>query len=216
MCLTGIFSCKTSNGGGYNSLIQIIKRSKTMKKLKEFGKKNIKVLVAFVIGLMLSGVGVYAATYINSENVAYDNSSSGLSATNMQDALDEAYTNAMVEYECSNPGETSDNGYFCSVYNANCYSTTYITSISSSTTYYLMPITKYNLTILTTLSDSIISEFLIVKGYSNFAFSAGIISPITSDKFNGVYTENGSSSMGTPYHLSIESCKSHNYYWKEL
>ena len=74
-----------------------------MKKLKEFGKKNIKVLVAFVIGLMLSGVGVYAATYINSENVAYDNSSSGLSSTDLQGTIDEVYTktqNALYKKTC--------------------------------------------------------------------------------------------------------------------
>ena len=54
-------------------------------------KKNYKLLIACILGLILSGTGVYAVTYINAENVSYTNTSSGLSSTNLQDALDEAY-----------------------------------------------------------------------------------------------------------------------------
>ena len=64
-----------------------------MKEVRNFSKKNYKLVVAFLIGVLLAGTGVYAATYINAENVSYTNTTSGLSATNVQDALDEAYNN---------------------------------------------------------------------------------------------------------------------------
>ncbi len=63
-----------------------------MKKISKFIKSNYKFLIGVIVGLLLSGTGVYAANTIYSSNVTYDNSNSGLSATNVQDALDETYT----------------------------------------------------------------------------------------------------------------------------
>ena len=63
-----------------------------MKKISKFIKSNYKFLIGVIVGLLLSGTGVYAANTIYSKNVIYDNSNSGLSATNVQDALDETYT----------------------------------------------------------------------------------------------------------------------------
>ena len=63
-----------------------------MKKISRFIKNNYKFLIGVIVGLLLSGTGVYAANTIYSKNVTYDNSNSGLSATNVQDALDETYT----------------------------------------------------------------------------------------------------------------------------
>ena len=58
-------------------------------------KDNLKIIVAFILGLIISGTGVYAATILYSgDQVGYDNTSSGMSATNVQDALDELYTKA--------------------------------------------------------------------------------------------------------------------------
>ena len=66
-----------------------------MKKIKKFLVGNIKTVVAFVLGLIISGTGVYAATILFASNqVGYDNTSSGLTSTNVQDALDELYTKA--------------------------------------------------------------------------------------------------------------------------
>lgn len=68
-----------------------------MKKITKFFKKNILILLAFTIGLTLSGIGVYAATtYITASNVAYNNSTSKLSSTTVQAALDEAYKKADI------------------------------------------------------------------------------------------------------------------------
>ena len=62
-----------------------------LKKISEFIKENLKIVIAFSIGVVLTSTSVYAANTIYSKNVTYDNSSSGLSSVNVQDALDELY-----------------------------------------------------------------------------------------------------------------------------
>ena len=58
-------------------------------KIKEFSKKY---LVGFIIGSILFGtLGVYAVTYFPGLNTTYDNSDSGMTSTNVQDAIDELY-----------------------------------------------------------------------------------------------------------------------------
>ena len=60
-----------------------------MKKIKEFSKKY---LMGFFIGLILfTVVGVSAAAVFPSNQTTYDNSVSGLNATNVQTAIDELY-----------------------------------------------------------------------------------------------------------------------------
>ena len=63
-----------------------------MNNLSKFIKKNYKFIIGFVLGLVVASTSVYAANTIYSKNVTYDNSNSGLEATNVQDALDETYT----------------------------------------------------------------------------------------------------------------------------
>ena len=65
-----------------------------MKKVKKFLLKNIKPVLAFILGIIISGIGVYAAILYASSDVGYDNTGSGLTSTNVQDALDELYTKA--------------------------------------------------------------------------------------------------------------------------
>ena len=64
--------------------------------------KNYKVLIGLILGVLLSATGVYAATtYVGSGvDLSYSNSSSGLSSTNVQDALDELYINGGTGGEC--------------------------------------------------------------------------------------------------------------------
>ncbi len=57
-------------------------------------KERIKMLIMFVLGAILTGTTVYAATIISSINVGYNNASSKLVATNVQDAIDEVYKKA--------------------------------------------------------------------------------------------------------------------------
>lgn len=76
-------------------IINIRYKGDRMKKVKKFLLGNIKTVVAFILGIIISGRIVYAATIrLNSNQVGYDNTSSGTSATNIQDALDELYTTA--------------------------------------------------------------------------------------------------------------------------
>ena len=65
-----------------------------MKKIGNKIKQNAKVITAFVLGAILTGGTVYAATVLPSSQVGYDNSTSGLAATDVQGALDELYVKA--------------------------------------------------------------------------------------------------------------------------
>ena len=57
-----------------------------MKKIK---KKYILIIIGILIGLVISVGGVYAAVTITGSNVTYSNSSSGLTSTTVQGAIDE-------------------------------------------------------------------------------------------------------------------------------
>ena len=65
-----------------------------MKNIVNKLKQNAKIITAFVLGAILTGGTVYAATVLPSSQVGYDNSTSGLAATDVQGALDELFTKA--------------------------------------------------------------------------------------------------------------------------
>ena len=65
-----------------------------MKKAKKIIKNNLKVLVGIIIGTMVTGTGVYAATVINASDVSYKNASSGMTSTNVQGAIEELYSDS--------------------------------------------------------------------------------------------------------------------------
>ena len=55
-------------------------------------KNNLIVVTGFIIGIIISATGVYAATIIGKgSDLTYSNTSSGLSSTNIQGSLDELY-----------------------------------------------------------------------------------------------------------------------------
>ena len=63
-----------------------------MKKIKNFLLSNIKVIGAFIIGFLISTASVYAVSkFVNSNEVAYNNSTSGIPANNVQNAILELY-----------------------------------------------------------------------------------------------------------------------------
>ena len=62
-------------------------------KVKEKIKNNKRFLLGILVGLLISGGSVYAASII-SKDVSYDNSSSKLTSTNVQGAIDELYKTA--------------------------------------------------------------------------------------------------------------------------
>lgn len=58
-------------------------------KIKNFSKKY---LIGFVIsGILSVSISVYAVVTFPSNDVTYDNSSSGLKSTNVKEAIDELY-----------------------------------------------------------------------------------------------------------------------------
>ena len=76
-----------------------------MKKIKELLKSNIKFILGFILGLSFTIGSVYAAEILfASENVGYDNTTSGLSSTDVQGALDELYSLAQT---CGTPSANS-------------------------------------------------------------------------------------------------------------
>ena len=72
---------------------------KILSKIKN--SKSLFLVLGIIIGLAITIGGVYAATVINASNIEYSNSSSGLTSTNLQDALDEAYTKAKKVSHCA-------------------------------------------------------------------------------------------------------------------
>ncbi|MBO5414852.1 MAG: hypothetical protein J6A17_04410 [Bacilli bacterium] len=60
-------------------------------------KKNYKFILGIIVGLIIAGTSVYAATVIASSSISYDNTSSKLSSTNVKDALDELAKNTELK-----------------------------------------------------------------------------------------------------------------------
>ena len=84
--------------------------------MKRFIKENIKVVVAFVIGILVSTTGVIAATILSGTEVSYTgNKVSG--ADNIQQAIDSLYTTATTSSSECRTGyqKQSENGpeYSC-------------------------------------------------------------------------------------------------------
>ena len=52
-------------------------------------KNNIKLIIGIFIGILISTVSVYAAGELFASNITYDNTTSGLTSTNVQSALNE-------------------------------------------------------------------------------------------------------------------------------
>lgn len=69
--------------------------------MKNFFKKNVKMVVAFVIGgIVCGGITTVAAYAIASSDVSYSNTTSGSSATNVQDAVDDLYKRGNGQADC--------------------------------------------------------------------------------------------------------------------
>lgn len=72
-----------------------------MKKAKKFLLGNIKTIIAFLVGgIVFGGITTVAAYTILASNVSYSNTTSGSSATNVQDALNDLYSRARGENNC--------------------------------------------------------------------------------------------------------------------
>ena len=77
-----------------------------MKKIGKIIKNNYKIVLGIMIGILITGTTVYAATAIAGKDITYSNTTSGLSATTVQGAIDEIYekskTHCPEGYSCIN------------------------------------------------------------------------------------------------------------------
>ena len=93
-------------------------------------KNNYKIIIGIIIGVVISGCGVYAATVIAASNVGYTDNAS-LGATNVQDAIDKLNTKATTkikEAEAKCP-----KGYECNKITLCKRATTLHTEVCSNT-----------------------------------------------------------------------------------
>ena len=96
-------------------------------------KNNYKIIIGIIIGVVISGCGVYAATVIAASSVGYSDNAS-LGATNVQDAIDKLNTKATIkikEAEAKCP-----KGYECNKITLCKRATTLHTETCSQTSYY--------------------------------------------------------------------------------
>ena len=81
--------------------------------MKKFFKSNIKLIVGIVIGAIISGTGVYAATIVfDSDQVSYDNTNTNLQINNadvdnVQDAIDAIYNKVTAQLNTCNTNLTT-------------------------------------------------------------------------------------------------------------
>lgn len=72
-------------------------------------KINRKIVIVFILGIVLTGTGVYAVTTIAGNSIIYSNTKSGLKSTDVQGAIDELYEkvkkNCPDGYICAEPRE---------------------------------------------------------------------------------------------------------------
>ena len=61
--------------------------------MKAFFKNNLKFILGIFLGLMITGITAYALT-VPAGQISYDNTTSGMTSTNVAAALDELYTKA--------------------------------------------------------------------------------------------------------------------------
>lgn len=175
-----------------------------MKKIKEFTKKNIKLIIGLLIGTFVSGIGVYASTILYTGNeISFDNSKANLtlnnqSVTNMQEAMDALYEKSVrqsMDYMC--PGclyTKTVSGY--TKWNTQSQTATTVTSTTSGIT------TDY-----TTLGNSFLG---LVTNSSNEVVSAYACGLYNNDASKPFCIQG--SSDGSPYTSNMKLLQSSNYW----
>ena len=103
-----------------------------MKKIKNFLKRNVKYVIAFILGTLLSIFGVYATSTLYDGNVvSYDSTTSGLkiggvAVDNVQDAIDALYEKSLVCREQETSAGCPGTGCYYSWYES--YNSTWYTT----------------------------------------------------------------------------------------
>ena len=167
-----------------------------MKKEKSY---NSKILVGIILGILLSLVGVKAAS--NTEkgtNLLYNNSKSGLFSTNVQDAIDEVYNNSFCPsgYVCVKTKTTLALGDYVSMTPTKSSYTTDKSKTGYSSTQTINP-QELNLWRVISINDdgtvemisehvsSVAVSFMGQTGYQNLV---GYLNVLASQYENSTYT----------------------------
>ena len=168
-----------------------------MKKEKSY---NSKILVGIILGILLSLVGVKAAS--NTEkgtNLLYNNSKSGLFSTNVQDAIDEVYNNSFCPsgYVCVKTKTTLALGDYVKVTPTKSSYTTDTSKTGYSSTQTINP-QELNLWRVIKINDDgtveMISEYVssievYFAGQTGYQNLVGYLNVLASQYENSTYTK---------------------------
>ena len=156
-------------------------------KIKEFSKKY---LLGFIIGSILFGtLGVYAVTYFPGLNTTYDNSESGMTSTNVQDALDELY-NVCVPPKTAGDQIIEDNNlekdpYECRYFFTGGNPNNYITFNGEDAGWRIISI-ECDGTIKIMRTASIGNQYWDTSGSNNWARPASLNTYLNGTYYNGL------------------------------
>ena len=162
---------------------------------------NYKIILGLMIGIILSASGVYAATtYVgNGVDLTYDNSKSGLSSTNVQDALDELYGKSSCPdgYVCLKKKNTLALGDYVKMTPTKSSYTTDASKTGSTSTQTINP-QELNLWRVIKLNDDgtveMISEHVssvavYFRGQTGYQNLVGYLNVLASQYENSAYTK---------------------------
>ena len=168
--------------------------------MEEKKNYNYKILVGLVIGIFLSVTGVYATTtYIgNGIDLTYDNSKSGLSSTNVQDALNELYGKSCPEgYVCLKKKNTLALGDYVKMTPTKSSYTTDASKTGYTSTQTINP-QELNLWRVIKLNDDgtvemisehVSSTYVYFSGQTGYQNLVGYLNVLASQYENSTYTK---------------------------
>lgn len=123
-------------------------------------KKNFKyILITIITMFVLTITSIYAANTISGSQVTYDNTSSKLSSTNVQGAIDEIYTNI-------NSKTTCPDGYYCKAKKSSPGVGDYV-KMTPTLTSYTTDTSKTGYTSTQTINPSELNLWRVLKVNSN-------------------------------------------------
>ena len=159
--------------------------------MKEFVRKNYKLFVGIIIGSVLTTGIVFATVLTTASEVFYDNTESGIEATNMQAAVDELYEEA---HTCKPQINFKVGDYVKMTPTSKSYTTS-----ASSTGYSAQTINPSELNLwriigsnsdgtYDAVSANVSSTVIYFTGYTGFANLTGVLNTIASQYANKKYT----------------------------
>jgi hypothetical protein len=164
-------------------------------------RKNYKILIGILIGILLSATAVYATTKYASKNIYYINENSSLSSDNVQSAIDELadkFSNnkgCPKGYECFKPTTLSLGDYVSLTPTISSYTTdTSMTGYDSTQTIYPQELNLWRVISLNDngtvdiISEHISSRTIYFQGQTGYQNFVGYLNVLASQYENRDYT----------------------------